>query len=566
MKENKKMVLLYIIIAILLLAVIFLSVLLFLSRRNQSSNETAGTSTDSSSADFTESTLNSDAVSETSSSGGSASDSDNEIAVDPAETATNETEITSKDENLVYAQIAVNATWESDETPCASESVTIYNNSDQPVSDWSLCLTFSSTPIILELWNGLYTIEGNTVTITAESYNTEISAGESIELGYNIMTDDVVPLSWCILSGSTQIGSSDSQSSSLSSVQDTDPAEIKTEVTSNETDKPSDSTESEEVETQTSSQSAAAANESSPYAVHGKLAVTSSGIVDEHGDAFQLKGVSTHGITWFPEYVNLDTFRYLEENWDANVIRLAMYTDTGDAYGYCSGGDKDEIEALIDTGVSAATELGMYVIIDWHILNDGNPNTYLAEAKSFFEKMSKKYAGYGNVIYEIANEPNSGTTWAEVKSYAEEIIGIIRAYAPDAVIIVGTPTWCQDIDSAAADPLDQFSNIIYSVHFYAGTHKETLRSKIQAAIEAGLPVIISEFGLCDASGSGAIDYEQSDAWFDLIGKYNLSYVGWNLSNKAETSSLISSSCSKISGFSDSELSDSGRYLKGKMTD
>ncbi len=457
------------------------------------------------------------------------------LSTDSAETSVEETEVSSRDINSVYAVIEIENTWETGNQTSATETVTIYNNSDEEITDWILYLTFSATPALSELWNGLFTVEENTLIITAESYNEEIPAHTSITLGYNITMDDIEPVSYSIMSGSTLIGGSD----------------FDTELSSDETDTDVGSSTQND-------------KEDSPYAAHGKLSVTSSGIVDEQGGTFQLKGVSTHGITWFPEYINKDTFEYLKEDWGANVIRLAMYTDTGDSCGYCSGGDKEEIEDLIDTGVSAATDLGMYVIIDWHILNDGNPNTYMEDAKAFFENVSEKYADYGNVIYEIANEPNGGTTWAEVKSYAEEIIGVIRANAPDAVIIVGTPTWCQDIDIAAADPISDAENIIYSVHFYASTHKEDLRNKVQSAIDSGIPVIISEFGLCDASGSGSIDYDQSDAWFDLIEEYNLSYIGWNLSNKVETSSLIDSSCSKISGFSEDELSDSGRYLKGKM--
>ncbi len=310
--------------------------------------------------------------------------------------------------------------------------------------------------------------------------------------------------------------------------------------------------------------SAHTAKASSPYDKHGDLTVTSSGIVDAQGDPFQLKGVSTHGITWFPQYVNKSTFKYLKKKWGANVIRLAVYTDTGDSYGYCSGGDKKYIEGLIDTGVKAATALGMYVVIDWHILNDGNPNTHVKQAKSFFKKMSKKYASYGNVIYEIANEPNGGTTWSQVKKYAKKVIKVIRKNSKKSVIILGTPTWCQDIDVVAKSPLKGVNNLIYSVHFYAATHKEDLRDKVKSAISSGLPIIISEFGLCDASGAGSIDYAQSNAWFKLIKKYNLGYMCWNLSNKSETSSIIKSSCSKLSGFKKKNLSKSGRYIMKKM--
>ena len=304
--------------------------------------------------------------------------------------------------------------------------------------------------------------------------------------------------------------------------------------------------------------------EDNPYKAHGKLAVSGTDLVDASGSKFQLKGVSTHGLTWFADFVSKDTYQYFKDSFGINLVRFAMYTDTGDSYGYCSGGNKSEIEELLGKGVDAATDLGLYAIIDWHILNDNDPNMHIDDAKDFFDRISKKYASYGNVIYEIANEPNGGTTWDSVKSYAETIIPIIRKNAPDAIIIVGTPTWSQDVDVAAADPITDQTNLMYAVHFYAATHKDDLRNKVQSALDSGLPIFVSEFGLCDASGNGSIDYDQSDAWFDLINDRNLSYAAWNISNKAETSSLFDSSCTKTSGFTDDDLSDSGRYIKEKI--
>jgi endoglucanase len=242
-----------------------------------------------------------------------------------------------------------------------------------------------------------------------------------------------------------------------------------------------------------------------------------------------------------------------------------MYTDTGDSYGYCSGGDKEEILALLDEGVSAATELGMYVIVDWHILNDNNPNTHIDDAKEFFATVSKKYSKNENVIYEICNEPNGSTTWSDVKKYAETVIPVIRENDEDAIIIVGTPNWSQNVDEVAEDPITGYDNIMYAVHFYAATHKEDLRNKVVSAEEAGIPIFISEFSLCDASGSGSIDYDSSDAWFELIDKYNLSYASWSLCNKDETASLIKSSCTDTKNFTDSDLTETGVYVKSKIS-
>ena len=299
-----------------------------------------------------------------------------------------------------------------------------------------------------------------------------------------------------------------------------------------------------------------------PLEVHGALSVKGVDLVDKDGKPYQLKGVSTHGLAWFPEYVNLEAFKTFRDDWGANLIRLAMYT--GEGGGYCTDGDKDKLKGLVDSGVDYASQLGMYVIIDWHILSDNNPQTNQDEAIAFFDEMSKKYADYENVLYEICNEPNGGTSWEDIKAYAEQVIPVIRKNAPNAIIIVGTPTWSQDVDLAAKDPIEDAKNVMYTLHFYAATHKENLRDKLKTAREAGLPIFISEFSICDASGNGSIDYDSADAWFQMINDYNLSYAGWNISNKDESSALIRSDCKKTSGWTDEELSETGLWLRNTM--
>lgn len=288
------------------------------------------------------------------------------------------------------------------------------------------------------------------------------------------------------------------------------------------------------------------------------LHVDGTQLKDAQGNAVQLRGLSTHGLSWYPQYVNEDAFRWFRDAWHANVIRLAMYT--AESGGYCTDGDRDSLKQLIQDGVSYATALDLYVIIDWHILSDGNPNTYKEEARQFFAEMSAQYAEQDNVLYEICNEPNGGVSWADVKAYAEEVIPVIRENDSDAVILVGTPTWCQDVGSAAADPITGYENIMYTLHFYAASHTDDLRNQMKQAIAAGLPVFVSEYGICDASGNGAIDETQAQAWIDLLNDCGVSYVAWNISNKEETSAIFSSSCMKSEDFTEEDLSASGRWL------
>lgn len=295
---------------------------------------------------------------------------------------------------------------------------------------------------------------------------------------------------------------------------------------------------------------------------YGKLNVSGTKLKDDAGNVVQLKGISTHGIAWFPDYVNEQCFKELHENYGINVIRLAMYT--AEYNGYCEGGDKMHYKNLLEMGVEYAANQNMYAIIDWHILSDSNPNTYIEEAEKFFKEMSRRCASYGNVIYEICNEPNNGTTWDEIKQYAQKIIPVIREYDKDAVIIVGTPNWSQYVDEVARSPLNGYDNIMYSFHFYAGTHKEDMRQKLQGAIDMGLPVFVSEFGICEASGNGEVDTNQADLWIDMLNSNDVSYVMWNLSNKDEASAIINPACSKVNGFSLEDFSESGKWFVDMM--
>ena len=295
-----------------------------------------------------------------------------------------------------------------------------------------------------------------------------------------------------------------------------------------------------------------------PFENHGKLSVSGTQVVDANGNPFQLCGVSTHGIGWFPEYVNEDSFRSLRDDFGANIVRLAMYTDEG--AGYCTGGDRSKLKSTVTNGVDYATNLGMYVIVDWHVLHDLDPNKYKDDAKQFFDEISRKYADNENIIYEICNEPNGGTTWAQIKSYALEVIPVIRANDPDAIIIVGTPNWSQNVDEAVSNPISEYDNILYAVHFYADTHKDWLRGKVSLANDNGLAVIISEFGICDASGNGFNNIDEGNKWIEFLDQNKIGFIAWNLSNKNESSSLISSMCNKTSGWTYADLSESGQWL------
>jgi endoglucanase len=365
---------------------------------------------------------------------------------------------------------------------------------------------------------------------------------------------------------SSSVSSLNSSTSSLKS-EDTSEAESSEEVSvsSNETESSSSVSSSSSsvvssdvtsvTSTESSSGSSLPASTSKPVISENtaKLHVTGTNLCDSTDNPIILHGMSSHGMQWYSDFINTQSLTALKSR-GANLVRLAMYTEEG---GYKSD---SSIKEKVYNACDEATALNMYVIIDWHILSDGNPVTNESDAMIFFNEVSKKYADNPYVIYEICNEPNGNVTWSgDVKPYAEMIIPIIRANSPDSVIIVGTPTWSQDVDIASEDPLN-FPNVMYACHFYAGTHGKSLMDKIDKARSNGAAIFVSEWGTSDASGSGGVFLDESQQWIDFMSSRNICWANWSLCDKDESSAALLPGASKDGTWTDSNLSESGKFV------
>ena len=301
-----------------------------------------------------------------------------------------------------------------------------------------------------------------------------------------------------------------------------------------------------------------------PVSQHGQLSVKGANIVDKNGKVFKIKGMSTHGIMWedFSDILTKDSLKVLRDDWKVNTIRIAMYTEEWG--GYCTENGKYQAQAKqkVKTGVENAKSLGMYAIIDWHVLNDRNPNTYKADAIKFFTEMAQTYKDYDNVIYEICNEPNGGITWTGgIKSYCQSVVSAIRKYDSDAIIICGTGTWSQDIDQVLGNKLSD-KNCVYALHFYANTHTDWLRNRLKNCYNKGLPVLVSEFGTCDASGNGGYNSAESTKWLKLLDSLKVGYINWSACGKSETASAFNSGTNlKAIKSGTSHLTASGKFIR-----
>ena len=493
----------------------------------------------------------------------------NEIINNDKNSITENNEVVTQ-ENKLDIKLSIANTWSDGIKEYAQYTVNLSNNSSETIKNWKVLIDITDIEIT-QVWNAKYEINGSILKLGPESYNNEVQQQQKIELGFIAKSDLKQKLENIkTYSEEQKVNTNNNNNNEIKENKE------KNDILTNNTTGQTQSNVLQKNENKSNDKISKIENNilikimkkgatevikeinSTPVGRHGKLSVEGTKIVDKNKQEFQLKGVSTHSIAIYSQYINEETFKEMRDNWNINVIRIAMYSNPNDGY-------TKELHSKVKEAVNYATDLGLYVIIDWHILQDNNPNAYKNEAISFFEEMANEFKNNKNVLYEICNEPNGDVTWdKDIKPYAEEVISKIRAIDTNAIIIVGTPKWSQDVDIVANNPITDYENIMYTLHFYAATHKDELRKKLKIAHEKGLPIFVTEFGISDASGNGTISQEEGDKCIELLNSYNISWVCWNLSNKNETSAILNSNCNKTTGFQESDFSQQGKWLLKKL--
>jgi endoglucanase len=280
--------------------------------------------------------------------------------------------------------------------------------------------------------------------------------------------------------------------------------------------------------------------EGSPVAVHGHLHVEGTLLMDQAGNPVQLKGASSMWLNWeTAAYAGSKSgLEYARDNWKLSVIRAAMGVDNNN--GYLTGG-QSFLLGKVETIIKNAISTGVYVLVDWHT---EKAVTQAAEASEFFATLAHKYGAHPNLIWETYNEP-AHYPWEQIRPYHEAVVDAIRAEDPDNVIVMGTPTWSQDVDVASLDPVRPASgtaNLMYALHFYTCTHQQRFRDKGDTAIANGLAIFVTEFGATPANGgtkdSPYICRDDANLWFEWMATNNISGVAWKLDRCADTSCIF----------------------------
>lgn len=296
-----------------------------------------------------------------------------------------------------------------------------------------------------------------------------------------------------------------------------------------------------------------------PVDLHGQLRVQKDQMVNKDGIPPQLRGVSLSWSLWGgKKFYNPEVVDWLSKDFKISLLRASMGVQPDHGYLYEPEKQMRLMTAVIDQSIKN----GIYVLIDWH---DHNAELHLEQSKAFFTVMAQKYSGIPNVIYEIFNEP-AKQSWEVVKTYSVEVIKIIRKYDSKNIIVIGSPRWDQDVDIAASDPITGFDNLVYSFHFYASdpNHQEKLRAKGDYAIQKGLPLFVTEWGVGESNGNGVFNHEKTEVWMDWMEKNRLSWANWNLTDKKETTALLLPGAPITGGWSGDYLSDAGKYIREQL--
>jgi endoglucanase len=292
----------------------------------------------------------------------------------------------------------------------------------------------------------------------------------------------------------------------------------------------------------------------SPVSRHGQLTVSGARIKDQHGQDVQLYGMSFFWSQWMGKYYSPEAVSWLKSDWKCSVIRAAMGIEHG---GYLANPEREKQK--IFTLIDAAIKEGLYIIVDWH---DHHAEAHVNEAKAFFSEVAKKYGQHPNVIYEIYNEPLD-VSWTDViKPYSESVIQAIREHDPDNIIACGSRQWSQRVDEAALDPV-RGTNIVYTLHYYASTHKKQLRDVASRALEKGIPIFITEFGVTEASGDGFVDEAEARRWWEFLDKHKISWCNWSVADKKENSAALKPG-TPVSNWSVEMLNPSGVMIRDEI--
>lgn len=237
----------------------------------------------------------------------------------------------------------------------------------------------------------------------------------------------------------------------------------------------------------------------------------------------------------------LADYAAIKNDWQANVVRLSVHPGV-------FLNDWVRGKKILEDEVKVARGLGLFVIIDWHVIGEPNGwykpmtadkrqyyiyNSDFGAVKRFWQYAAGKFKDDRGIIFELWNEPvneKNNLNWGELKPYLAELIELIRNAGSQNVILAPAVNWGYDLRGIKADPLNG-QNIAYSWHVY-NNGSALSREAALDGLNKIYPVFITEwgsnsdkdFGFSLKSGKNVYGYLESVK--NLIISQSLSHTAW----------------------------------------
>lgn len=289
--------------------------------------------------------------------------------------------------------------------------------------------------------------------------------------------------------------------------------------------------------------------------VHGRLNVKGNKIVDQHGDPVTLHGMSLYcWASQGTQFYNASAVNHFAQDWKCNVIRIPILPN---AYRRNPTNETNKIKTVVDACIAN----GIYAIVDWHAMAGAQND--VASAQAFFSAVASAYGNTPNIMYEPWNEPVQ-EPWTVIKAYHEAVITTIRAIDPAGIIICGSRHWDQECDEASQNPITISTNIAYSIHFYAATHRQSLRDNGARALKNGVALFCTEYGTSSASGGGAYDPAETPLWWNWLDANNVGCANWSAAALREISAAFQPGASATGPWTDAMLKPSGILVRNHI--
>jgi endoglucanase len=284
-----------------------------------------------------------------------------------------------------------------------------------------------------------------------------------------------------------------------------------------------------------------------PVCVHGQLRIEGNKFVDQSGRPVTLHGMSMYD--WSEQgrqFYNTSAVGRLATDMKCTVLRIPILPSN-------YPGAVNRVKTVVDACIAN----GIYAILDWHSMGGANAGN----ASAFFEEMARAYGNTPNVMYEPWNEPVN-ESWQTIKAYHETVIRAIRAIDPDNIIILGNRQWDQNPQEAADDPVTISTNLAYTVHFYAASHSLAgwFQDNIETALSKPLALFVTEYGGCEANGSGNLDEAEVRNWWSFLDANGIGCTAWAVETNSETSSVFVTDASDAGPWANGDLTNWGRVV------